>query len=176
MGHHVPIVTRFRSALGAKKALRAEGVETLPELMDKYFERIPAARLMTGDVIALPGLEGGFDALAIYGQLRAVLGWQEESPRCQTARLTDEGYRLHTGAWNYEPRTSNRCADCWQCGADSHRRRGCCWRKGAGDCWHHDFSKDANRRRHLCQRDRRRGERGRTANPTQAPGIRHLYP
>lgn len=99
MGHQVPIVTRFRSALGAKKALRDEGVETLAELMDKHFLRIPAAMMRPGDVIAIPGLEGGFDALMIYGQLRAVLGWQEDSPHCQTARLTDEGYRLHTGAW-----------------------------------------------------------------------------
>ena len=99
MGHKVPIVPRFRSAVGAMKALREQGVETLPELMDKHFPRIPAARLLVGDVIAVPGLEGGFDALMIYGQLRAVLGWQEESPLCQTARLTDEGYALHTGAW-----------------------------------------------------------------------------
>lgn len=99
MGHDLPIVPRFRSAVGAMKALKAEGVGTLPELMDKYFPRIPAAMMLPGDVAAFPGDEGGFDALMIYGQLRAVLGWQEESPICQTARLTDEGYRLHKGAW-----------------------------------------------------------------------------
>lgn len=98
MGHDLPIVTRFRSALGAKKALKAQGVETLPELMDKHFPRIPAAQMLVGDVIAIPG-EGGFDALMIYGQLRACLGWQEQSKICQTARLTDEGYNLHSGAW-----------------------------------------------------------------------------
>lgn len=99
MGHQLPIVPRFRSLLGAKKALQAEGVETLSGLMDKYFPRIPAAKMNTGDVLAIPGLEGGLDALMIYGQLRAVIGWQEESPHCQIARLTEEGYRLHTGAW-----------------------------------------------------------------------------
>jgi len=98
MGHKLPIVPRFRSALGAKKALRAEGVETLAELMDKHFQRIPAAYLQTGDVLAVPG-DGGFEALMIYGDLRAVLGWQEESALCQTARLTEEGFALHTGAW-----------------------------------------------------------------------------
>jgi hypothetical protein len=98
MGHNLPIVPRFRSALGAKKALKAEGVETLPELMDKYFPRIPAAYLTTGDVLVVPG-DGGFDALMVYGQLRAVLGWQEESAMCQTARLTEEGFSLHKGAW-----------------------------------------------------------------------------
>jgi hypothetical protein len=99
MGHSLPIVPRFRSALGAKRALEAEGAETLSALMDRHFPRIPAAQMLTGDVLAIPGLEGGFEALMIYGQLRAVLGWQEESPVCQTARLTDEGYRLHSGAW-----------------------------------------------------------------------------
>lgn len=99
MGHQLPIVPRFRSALGAMKVLKAEGVETLPELMDKFFPRIPAAEMLTGDILAIPGLEGGFEALMIYGQLRAVLGWQEESLLCQTARLTDQGYRLHSGAW-----------------------------------------------------------------------------
>lgn len=99
MGHDLPIVTRFRTMLGAKKALKEQGAETLAELMDKHFPRIPAAEMLAGDVLAIPGDEGGFDALMIYGQLRAVLGWQEESPKCQTARLTDEGYRLHSGAW-----------------------------------------------------------------------------
>lgn len=98
MGHKLPIVPRFRTALGAKKALKAHGVETLPELMDKYFPRIPAARMRTGDIAAFPG-EGGFDALMVYGQLRAVIGWHEDASECQIARLTDEGYRLCTGAW-----------------------------------------------------------------------------
>lgn len=97
MGHELPIVTRFRSLLGAKKALKEQGVDTLAELMDKYFPRIPAAQLRVGDVLAIPG--DGMDALMIYGQLWAVLGWQEESPKCQTARLTEEGFRLHSGAW-----------------------------------------------------------------------------
>jgi hypothetical protein len=99
MGHQLPIVPRFRSAVGAMKALRAEGVETLPELMDKHFPRIPAADMRTGDVAAFPGDEGGFDALMIYGQLRAVIGWHEDAAECQIARLTDEGYALCTGAW-----------------------------------------------------------------------------
>lgn len=99
LGDQLPIVPRFRSLLGAKKALKAQGAATLSELMDKYFPRIPAADMLAGDVLAVPGLEGRLDALMIYGQLRAVLGWQEESLKCQTARLTDEGYRLHTGAW-----------------------------------------------------------------------------
>lgn len=99
MGHDLPLVPRFRSALGAKKALNAEGVDTLPELMDKYFPRIPASRMSVGDVAAFPGDDGGFDALMIYGQLRAVIGWHQDADECQIARLTDEGYALCSGAW-----------------------------------------------------------------------------
>jgi len=99
MGHKLPVIPRFRSAVGAMKALQAEGVETLPELMDKYFPRIPAAQMLVGDVAAFPGDEGGFDGLMIYGQLRAVLGWHQDVAECQIARLTEEGYALCTGAW-----------------------------------------------------------------------------
>jgi hypothetical protein len=98
MGHNLPIVPRFRSALGAKKALKAEGVETLPELMDKYFPRILPSEMLTGDFAAFPG-DGGFDALMIYGQLRAFVGWHEDDAPCQIIRVSDEGYRLCTGAW-----------------------------------------------------------------------------
>jgi hypothetical protein len=99
MGHKMPIVPRFRSALGAKKALQAEGVETLPELMDKFFPRIPASQMLCGDVAAFPGDDGVFDALMIYGQLRACIGWHQDADGCQIARLTDDGYRLCLGAW-----------------------------------------------------------------------------
>lgn len=99
MGHKLPIVPRFRSALGAKKALQEQGVESLSELMDKHFPRIPAAMMRPGDVAAFPGDEGGFEALMIYGQLQAFLGWHEDAAECQIMRVTDEGYRLCTGAW-----------------------------------------------------------------------------
>lgn len=99
MGHKLPLVPRFRSALGAKRALLAEGVETLPDLMDKHFPRIAPARMLVGDVAAFPGADGAFDGLMIYGQLRACLGWHQDGAECQVARLTDEGYRLCTGAW-----------------------------------------------------------------------------
>ena len=98
MGHQLPLVPRFRSAIGAKKALKDFGAETLSELMDKFFPRIPAAMMLPGDIAAFPG-DGGFDALMIYGQLRAVLGWHEYSEQCEYARLTDEGYAACLGAW-----------------------------------------------------------------------------
>ena len=99
MGHKLPIVPRFRSALGAKRALKAEGVETLPELMDKYFPRIPAAQMLTGDVMAVPSDTEGHEALFVYGQLRAVIGWHQDADDCQIIRLSGQGYGLCSGAW-----------------------------------------------------------------------------
>lgn len=97
MGHELPIVPRFRSPLGAKKALKAQGVDSLPELLDKYFPRIPPSKMMMGDVACFPG--DGMDGLMIYGSLRAFLGWHEDGEPCQPCRVTDEGYNLCKGVW-----------------------------------------------------------------------------
>lgn len=104
MGHQLPIVPRFRSALGAKRALLAQGVETLPELIDKFFPRIPASEMRTGDVAVFPGEEGGMSGLMVYGQLRAVFGFHAYSDGCSFARLSDEGFRLCEGAWRVWPK------------------------------------------------------------------------
>ena len=55
MGHSVPIVPKFRSAIGAKKALLATGWQTLPALLDSKFDRIPPAFMRVGDILAMPG-------------------------------------------------------------------------------------------------------------------------
>lgn len=104
MGHKLPVVPRFRSALGATKALRAQGVETLPDLMDTFFPRIPAAMMLPGDIAAFPGDDGRMDGLMIYGQLRAMFGWHAYSDGCSFARLNEEGFRLCKGAWRVWPK------------------------------------------------------------------------
>lgn len=98
MGYEPPIVPRFRTANGAIKALKKQGVDTLPDLMDKYFTRIAPAQMAVGDIAVFPG-EDGIDALYVYGQLRAFLGWFEGFEECQFIRMSDEGYRLCKGAW-----------------------------------------------------------------------------
>lgn len=97
MGHNLPLVPRFRSALGAMRALKAQGVETLPELLDKYFPRIAPAQMRVGDVACFPGDD--MDALMVYGGLHAFLGWHEDDAPCQVIRVSEEGYRLCNGAW-----------------------------------------------------------------------------
>lgn len=48
----------YHSLLGAKRALRRLGHESLLDLMDAHFPRIPPAAAVVGDVIAMPGMEG----------------------------------------------------------------------------------------------------------------------
>lgn len=77
MGAKVPPVRRFRSALGARKALQAMGFATLGELMDAYATRIPPARMIVGDIAMLAGepRDGGFEALALAVGGSKVVGW-----------------------------------------------------------------------------------------------------
>ena len=98
MGHELPLVPRFRSPMGAVRALRAQGVKTLPELLDMYFPRISPSQMLMGDVACFPG-DSDMDALMVYGQLRAFLGWHEDGEPCQPVRVSDQGYALCKGAW-----------------------------------------------------------------------------
>lgn len=95
LGHSLPLVPRFRSALGARRALTQMGFETLPALLDSLFERIPAAFMRVGDVMALPGLDG-FEALVIKGDRVKLLGWHDGAEDC---RFMEVDVRAAVGAW-----------------------------------------------------------------------------
>lgn len=82
MGHQLPIVPRFRSMIGARKALKGMGHADLIELMDDMFERIPAARMAVGDMAAFDG-DAGFHSLLIKGDRSKFLGWHESADDCQ---------------------------------------------------------------------------------------------
>ncbi|KPF74569.1 hypothetical protein IP68_12475 [Blastomonas sp. AAP25] len=98
MGHDLPIVPRFRSALGAMKALRETGAESLPELLDGMFLRIPVAFMRVGDMMATPG-DQGFHAIYIKADKSKFLGWHESVPDCTFVDIGDDGIRMAEGAW-----------------------------------------------------------------------------
>lgn len=95
MGHDVPIVPRFRTALGAKKALKAAGHDTLPDLLDSLFVRVPPAFTRVGDVIAADG-EDGLHGIMIRAGNTMSLGWHEDAEGC-TIIDTDLTYAV--GGW-----------------------------------------------------------------------------
>ena len=95
MGHSVPIVPRFRSAIGAKKALLATGWQTLPALLDSKFDRIPPAFMRVGDILAMPGDED-WCALVVKADKLKFLGWHQDEVGC-TIMEVDVGAAV--GAW-----------------------------------------------------------------------------
>lgn len=95
MGHKLPVVPRFRSALGAKKALRDVGHKSLPDLLDKYFMQIPPAFMRVGDLLANEGDEG-WHSLAIKGDKTKFLGWHESEPGCT---IMEVDITQAKGAW-----------------------------------------------------------------------------
>lgn len=64
MGHRPPPIPRFRSALGARRALAATGYANLAALLDSMLPRIAPASMWVGDLALVPGNDG-FDALAV---------------------------------------------------------------------------------------------------------------
>lgn len=98
MGHSVPIVPKFRTALGAKKALLTTGFQTLPALLDSKFERIPPAFMRVGDILAIPGTDG-WEALYLKTDKVKFLGWHEDVDACCINEVPAEGIRQALGAW-----------------------------------------------------------------------------
>lgn len=80
MGHKMPAVPRFTSALSAKRAMDAAGYADLEALADSFLERIPPAKMLIGDIALMEG-EEIFDALVIAaGPGGKVFGWHPDSP------------------------------------------------------------------------------------------------
>lgn len=79
LGHRPPAIPRFRSAIGARTALKAAGHLTLEALLDSLFERIAPARMLLGDLATLPG-EGPFPAVMIFDGGAKLLGWHDADP------------------------------------------------------------------------------------------------
>lgn len=76
MGHRkVPKVPEYGTALGAKKALKAAGFESVEAMLDSLLPRIAPAMALPGDVLALQG-EEGLDAIMISVGYKAA-GWHE---------------------------------------------------------------------------------------------------
>lgn len=92
MGHRPPLVPKFRSALGAVRAMKGLGFETSEQILDSVgtISRIAPAFMMMGDLAVT---EGGGDlagvgAIAVcLGPLR-ILGWREDHPKMVVLEVT----------------------------------------------------------------------------------------
>lgn len=78
MGHKkLPKLPQYRSAIGAKRALKDAGYSSLEAMLDQVVARIPEAHALPGDIVLLKG-EGGLESLAIKVSARKVLGWHAD--------------------------------------------------------------------------------------------------
>lgn len=82
MGHAVPDLPRIRGAIGAVRALRANGWGNCVEMLDAQamLERIPPAFMRVGDLAVLPSDEenSGLDAIVICAGSHKMLGWHQD--------------------------------------------------------------------------------------------------
>lgn len=80
MGHDVPKVPKFKNALGAKRALKREGVDSVTALLDKHFIRhVAPAFMLIGDLCTVAGHDG-MEAVFIADGQGNLLGWHEHQP------------------------------------------------------------------------------------------------
>lgn len=89
MGHRLPPIPQFRSALGAKRALAARGADSVTTLLDQHFARLPGpAFAWIGDLIALPGDPAtGLDAIGIADGQGNVWCWTQANDERELAPL-----------------------------------------------------------------------------------------
>ena len=95
MGHKPPALPRIASAIGARRALRERGWDSVAAMLDSLFQRIAPAAMWPGDVAVSEG-EGGLGAILISAGGDRLIGWHEDTPTC-SAIAADLG--ALTGAW-----------------------------------------------------------------------------
>lgn len=95
MGHKPPTLPRFRSPLGAKKALKERGWVSVEAMLDSMLPRIVPAQMLLGDLAIVPGQDGMDSILVSAGPLK-LMGWH---PETGDFVLYDDGISAVTGAW-----------------------------------------------------------------------------
>ena len=95
MGRKVPTIPRFRSALAAKRALKAGGWPDVAAMLDSVLQRIQPAAMTLGDVAALPG-DDGLHGIVICASNGRVFGWAEGEPE---PRMMQPNMGAIVGAW-----------------------------------------------------------------------------
>lgn len=79
MGHKPPTLPRIRSALAAKREMKARGWETVEDMLDNLLPRIVPARMLLGD-LAVARSEDGMGAIFVCAGPHKLLGWREDAP------------------------------------------------------------------------------------------------
>jgi hypothetical protein len=94
MGHRPPPVPDIRSAVGARRALKALGHDRLSAMLDTMFPRIAPAAALPGDLVIVPG-EDGFESIGIAAGGALFLYHADGEGLC----TVKEALGSVTGAW-----------------------------------------------------------------------------
>ncbi|WP_174291000.1 DUF6950 family protein [Sphingomonas bacterium] len=100
MGYTPPLAKAgaYSSALGARRAMKRVGVDTLSEAVDLMsFPRIAPAAALVGDIVELPGEDPG--ALAVALGNGRVLGWHPDADGAVVVQPLE-----YVAAWRVDPR------------------------------------------------------------------------
>jgi hypothetical protein len=96
LGYDLPPIPEFDTALGAARAMREHGWDSVSDMLDSLLERRPgAAFMMLGDLALIKGA-GGLDAIFICAGPLKVFGWREDEPDLV---LLDVGLGELEAAW-----------------------------------------------------------------------------
>lgn len=97
MGHRPPSVPDFRSPRAAKAALKALGHDTLAQLLDSLFPRIPPLAAWVGDLVIMAGGDD-FDGIgiAVGGK---IVGYHEDHLAEGVVNVVATGLDPYIGAW-----------------------------------------------------------------------------
>lgn len=79
MGHRPPSVPDFRSALGARTAMKKAGFSDVAAMLDSFLPRIAPAAMWVGDLAVLPGDEL-FGSICISDTAGKLIGWHQDDP------------------------------------------------------------------------------------------------
>ena len=97
MGHRPPSIPDFRSPRAAKAALKSAGHDTLAELLDSLFPRIPPLAAWVGDLVIMAGGDD-FDGIgiAVGGK---IVGYHEDHLAEGVVNVVPTGPNPYIGAW-----------------------------------------------------------------------------
>lgn len=97
MGHRPPSIPDFRSPRAARAALKTQGHETLAQLLDGLFPRIPPLAAWVGDLVIMAGGDD-FDGIgiAVGGK---IVGYHEDHLAEGVVNVVPTGPDPYIGAW-----------------------------------------------------------------------------
>lgn len=89
MGHKMPKIPAYKTPLAAMRRLRAQGVETVGDLLAQHLKEIPPAYIRPGDIAIAPS-DDSFGAVLVAAGNGKFLGWAPEAEGLQVLILKPE--------------------------------------------------------------------------------------